>query len=132
DGSVLYVAVSEENAIAVVDPVHLKVLRKFSAGSDPEAFAVHPNGTIYLSNEDAAKASAIDPKTGEIIVEIPVGLEPEGVAVSPDGSKVLVTSESTSMLHVIAVPGHQILANIVVGARPREAIVTSDNRYAYV
>ena len=35
DGSELYIAVSEENAIAVVDPKTLEVLRKFESGSDP-------------------------------------------------------------------------------------------------
>ena len=33
DGSELYVAVSEENAIAVIDPKTLEVLRKFEAGN---------------------------------------------------------------------------------------------------
>ena len=39
----------------------------------------------------------------------------------PDGSKVIVTSESTNMLHVISVPDHQLVANILVGSRPRAA-----------
>jgi len=131
DSSELYVAVSEEDAIAVVDTKTLEVLRKFKAGSDPETFAVHPNGHIYISNEDDAKASVYDPKTGQLIIEIPVGLEPEGVAISPDGSRVIVTSESTNMLHVISVPDHQIVANILVGARPRDATFSGDNTLAY-
>ncbi|MGH8589138.1 MAG: PQQ-dependent catabolism-associated beta-propeller protein, partial [Gammaproteobacteria bacterium] len=104
DGTEVYVALGKENAIAVLDPKTLKVLRKIPSGDDPEAFAVHPNGHIYLSNEDAAKATVLDPKSGKVIAEIPVGLEPEGVAISPDGKQVIVTSESTNMLHVIAVP----------------------------
>jgi len=43
DGSEVYVAISNENKIAVFDPKSLKVLRKFNVGEDPEAFAVHPN-----------------------------------------------------------------------------------------
>lgn len=131
DGRELYIAASEDNAIVVVDPDSLKVLRSFPAGSDPETFAVHPNGHIYISNEDDAKATVFDPATGTIIAEVPVGLEPEGVAISPDGSRVIVTSESTNMLHVIRVPEHDIIANILVGARPRAAVFTRDGALAY-
>ena len=131
DGKELYVAVSEENLIAVVDPSSLEVLRKFQSGSDPETFAVHPNGNIYISNEDDAKATVFNPKDGSQVAEIPVGLEPEGVAISPTGKHVIVTSESTNMLHVIAVPGHNIVANILVGARPRSAVFNKAGDLAY-
>ena len=50
DRKELYVAISDENQIAVLDPESLRVLRKFQSGSDPETFAVHPNGNIYISN----------------------------------------------------------------------------------
>ncbi len=131
DGKELYVAVSEENLIAVVDPSSLEVLRKFQSGSDPETFAVHPNGNIYISNEDDAKATAFNPKDGSQVAEIPVGLEPEGVAISPTGKHVIVTSESTNMLHVIEVPSHNIVANILVGARPRSAVFNKAGDLAY-
>ncbi len=131
DGSAIYVAVSEEDSIAVVDPHSLKVLRKFKSGSDPETFAVHPNGNIYISNEDDAKATVFNPANGEQIAEIPVGLEPEGVAISADGKKVIVTSESTNMLHVIAVPSHTIVANVLVGARPRSAVFIKQGNLAF-
>lgn len=131
DARELYVAASEDNAIVVVDPGTLKVLRTFQAGSDPETFAVHPNGHIYISNEDDAKATVFDPASGAKIAEIPVGLEPEGVAISPDGTRVIITSESTNMLHVIRVPEHDIVANILVGARPRAAVFNRDGSLAY-
>lgn len=131
DGSEIYVAISEENKIIALDPKSLKILREFNAGQDPEAFAVHPSGNIYISNEDSAKATVINPNNGNVIAEIPVGLEPEGVAISPDGKRVIVTSESTNMLHVIAVPEHKVISNILVGARPRAATFTPDGKFAY-
>lgn len=131
DGSEVYVAISEANAIAVFDPDSLAVLRQFDSGDDPETFAVHPNGNIYISNEDDAKASVYNPRTGELVAEIKVGIEPEGVAISPDGSKVIVTSESTNMLHVIGVPEHTIINNILVGARPRAATFNRAGTLAY-
>lgn len=131
DGSELYVAVSKESKIKVVDTATLKILREFDAGFGPEALAVHPNGNIYLSNEDNATASVFDPKTGKLIAQISVGLEPEGVAISQDGKRVIVTSESTNMLHVIRVPEHTIEYNILIGARPRAATFTRDGSIAY-
>ena len=83
DRKAVYVALGDENAIGVLNVATLEIERKISAGSDPEAFAVHPNGTIYLSNEDDGLATALDPSTGEILAEIKVGLEPEGVGISP-------------------------------------------------
>ena len=132
DRSKVYVALGNENAIGVIDTQSLEVLKKIPAGSDPEAFDVHPNGRIYLSNEDDGKATVLNPETGEIEAEIEVGIEPEGVAVTPDGKKVMVTSESTNMVHVISVPEHEIVANILVGARPREVAFSDDGRYGYV
>ena len=131
DGNELYVAVSEESKIKVVDTNSLKILREFDGGSDPEAFAVHPGGNIYISNEDDAMASVINPTSGELITQIRVGLEPEGVAASPDGKRVIVTSESTNMLHVIRVPEHTIEYNILIGARPRAATFNRDSSIAY-
>ena len=131
DSSELYVAISEENKIVVLDPNSLKILRDFEAGSDPETFGVHPNGNIYISNEDDAKASVFDPKTGKQLAEFKVGLEPEGVAISPDGKRVIVTSESTNMLHVIKAPENVIESNILIGSRPRAAVFTKSGDIAY-
>lgn len=131
DGSAVYVAVSGANHIAVIDPQTLEVVRTFPSGDDPEAFAVHQNGNIYISNEEDAKASVIDPRDGKLVAEIEVGIEPEGVAISPDGTRAIVTSESTNMLHIIAIPEHTIAANIVVGARPRAATFSADGKLAY-
>lgn len=116
----------------MVDVASLEFLGKLEAGEDPETFDVHPNGNLYLSNEDDAKATVVDPSTGKIIKEIRVGLEPEGVAASPKGDIVLVTSESTNMVHVIDTAEHKVVANILVAARPRGLAFNSDGSLAYV
>ncbi len=128
----VYVALGDDNAIGVIDASSLEVVRKIPAGSDPEAFAVHPNGTIYLSNEDEGLASVLDPASGKILAEIKVGLEPEGVGVSPDGQQVLVTSESSNMVHVISVAENRLVANVLVGARPREVAFSPDGKFFWV
>ncbi len=132
DGDSLYVALGPETAIAVVDPRTLAVRRKFQAEGDPEAFAVHPDGRIFLSHEDAAQCLVIDPASGEVRNRIPVGLEPEGVTVTHDGRLVLVTSESSSQLHLIDAEEERMVAELDLPPRPREAAVSADSRYAYV
>lgn len=131
DGSKLYVAVSNEDTIKVIDPESFEILREFGIDPDSEVFAVHPGGNIYMPNEDRAMISVIDPDTGRKLAEIEVGLEPEGVAISPDGRYVIITSESSSMLHVIQVPEHIVVKEIPVGARPRAATFTNDGRFVY-
>ena len=131
DGSAVYVAISGANHIAVINPQSLEVTGRFPSGDDPEAFAVHKNGNIYISNENDAKASVYDPHTGKLVAEIEVGIEPEGVAVSPDGTRAIVTSESTNMLHIIAIPEHTVVNSILVGARPRSVTFSANGKLAY-
>ena len=102
DNSEIYIAVSGENKIKVIEPDNFKVTRSFYSGDDPESFAVHPSGLIFISNEEIAQASVIDPASGQIIAKIEVGIEPEGVSISPDGSTIVVTSESSNMAHFIS------------------------------
>jgi|TARA_B110000305_G_scaffold219193_1_gene259964 PQQ-dependent catabolism-associated beta-propeller protein len=132
DGNEVYVAISADNAIAVLDPVKMEVIRTFASGDDPEAFAIHSNGNLYISNEEDAMASVYDPKTGALLATIDVGIEPEGVAVAPDGTRVAVTSESTNLVHIIGVPEHTIQNNVLVGARPRSVVFSNDSQIIYV
>jgi len=53
--------------------------------------------------------------------DVEVGVEPEGIAVSPDGKLLINTSETTSMAHFIDAASHAIVANVLVGSRPRFA-----------
>ena len=54
------------------------------------------------------------------------------MGVSPDGQQVLVTSESSNMVHVISVADKSLVANILVGARPREVAFSPDGKYFWV
>ena len=77
-------------------------------------------------------ATVMDTKTGEVLGEIAVGVEPEGVGVSPDSKFTVVTSESTSMAHVIDNAALKLIANVLVDTRPREAKFTPDGKQVWV
>ena len=61
-----------------------------------------------------------------------MGVEPEGMAVSPDNKYTAATSESTSMAHIIDNESHQLIANVLVDSRPREAKWTKDGKELWV
>jgi PQQ-dependent catabolism-associated beta-propeller protein len=154
DGSRLFVAVSglpkcppsvpdeecaklerdlKADGVAIVDTATHKVVQVLHAGSDPEQFALSPDGKrLFVANEDAATMSVVDVHTGAVVGSVPVGREPEGVAVTPDGRWVLVTNESDNSVSVIDTGTLKIVKAVQVGKRPRDIAFTPDGRAAYV
>ncbi|PYP81743.1 MAG: hypothetical protein DMD35_00420 [Gemmatimonadetes bacterium] len=140
DGRHAYVALSDDrpqtpgpnDAIAEVDLATHRVLRRLSAGTDPEQFAITPDGRrMVAANEDAGNASIIDPASGKVLVSLVVGTEPEGVTVSPDGRWVYVTAETSNTISVIDMRTEKVVATFVVDARPRSVAFSPDGRLAW-
>src|SRR5215216_2102790 len=91
-----------------------KIVRKLPAGSDPEQFAITPNGRwLYASNEDAGTASVIDAQSHAVVSTLVVGIEPEGVAVSPDGKWVYITAETSNTVSVIDTRTKKVVRNFL-------------------
>ncbi|RKI52474.1 hypothetical protein D7X55_32345 [Corallococcus sp. AB049A] len=152
DGQRLYVAVSGSmrappgtdedtlpppdrtaDGIALVDTKTHQVLRVLESGDDPESFDVSPDGQrLYVSNEDAAKASVVDVATGKVTHAVPVGGEPEGVTLRPDGRFAWVTSEEDHHVYVIDTGTQAVVARIPAGGRPRAVAFTPDGAWAFV
>src|SRR5688572_28312398 len=133
DGTRAYVALSDDrpqtpgpnDAIAEVDLTTHRVLRRLSAGTDPEQFAITPNGRrMVAANEDAGNASIIDVASGKVIATLVVGTEPEGVTVSPDGRWVYFTAETSNTISVIDMRTEKVVATFLVDARPRDSAFT--------
>jgi YVTN family beta-propeller protein len=121
------------DGIGVFDVETSKLVRVIPGGSDPEEFDLSKDGNlIYVSNEDAAKASIIDIAAGKIVQEFPVGEEPEGVTTSPDGKFVYVTSEDTGAIFVIDTVAAKVVKNFKVGLRPRDVAFLPNGSKAYV
>jgi PQQ-dependent catabolism-associated beta-propeller protein len=154
DGSRLFVAVSglpkcppsvpdeecaklerdlKADGIAVVDTVTQKVVQVLHAGSDPEQFALSPDGSkLFVANEDSATLSVVDVASGRVVGRVTVGQEPEGVGITPDGRWVLVTNESDNSVSIIDSGTLKIVKAVQVGKRPRDVAFTPDGRAAYV
>jgi PQQ-dependent catabolism-associated beta-propeller protein len=141
DGQTLYVATSDTrlrtqgsgDAIVAIDIASRRVRARFDAGSDPEQFAISPDGRwLFSANEDAGTASITDVGRRTIVATLAVGIEPEGVAISPDGLWVYVTAETSNTVSVIDTRRKAVAANFMVDARPRAAAFSPDGALAYV
>ena len=121
------------DGIAVLDLTRGKLDRKISCGSDPEEFAVSPDGKrIYVSNEDVATASIVNIESGKVEDIVKVGEEPEGVAFTPNGKFVYVTCEEKGEVYIIGTADNKTAATLKLGGRPRTAAFLPDSSIAFV
>ena len=121
------------DGIGVVDVAQRKFVHKISAGSDPEQFALSPDGKrLYISNEDVGTATILDAATGKIVSFVVVGQEPEGVAIAPDGKSFYVTCETAGKVFVFDTASGQQEAMLQVEPRPRSAAFLKDGTKAFI
>lgn len=121
------------DGVAVIDTATNKVIKVLQAGSDPEQFALSPDGKrLFVANEDSAQTSVVDVESGTIVARIQVGREPEGVGMSPSGQWVLVSNESDNSVSVIDARTLKVVSSVPVGKRPRDMAFTADGKAAYV
>jgi len=121
------------DGIGIVDLATKKFLRKIPAGSDPEQFAVSPDGKhLYIANEDAGAISVLNTADGKVEHQIPVAEEPEGVAFTPNGKSVYATCETAGDIFVINTAQYKTTAHFVVGGRPRNVVFSPDGSRAYI
>src|SRR5438309_3047858 len=61
DARLLYVAASNANRIEAWDTRSRRLVHTFNSGTDPERFAMSPNGAMaYIANEDHSAVSFLD------------------------------------------------------------------------
>jgi PQQ-dependent catabolism-associated beta-propeller protein len=141
DGRQLFVALSDPqknvqtsgDGIVSIELASGRTNGMFPAGSDPERFAITPDGKrLYAANEDGSWASATDIATRKIVATLIVGIEPEGVAVTPDGRWAYVTAETSNSVSVIDTRANKVVANFLVDVRPRAVAFSPDGKHAYV
>jgi YVTN family beta-propeller protein len=107
------------DGIGVIDIAQQKLLRVIPGGSDPEQFAIAPDGkTLIASNEDMASASIVNLATGAVEATVAVKEEPEGVGLAPDG-RVFVTCERKGEICVIDPATGRVISEFRVPGRPR-------------
>ena len=152
DGAKLYVAVSgspiagpgvdedslppadhRADGIAIVDVASGKVDRVLQAGTDPETFAISPDGrTLYVSNEDKGAISAVTIDGSRATLSTPVGEEPEGAAVTPDGARLFVACEASDHVAMLDARTLRLIRTIPIAGRPRGALMSADGATVFI
>ena len=127
--------VSDKSAdgIGVINVSSRQLTSKIKVGSDPEEFALSPDGRkIYVSNEDVKTASIVDIASAKVEHIILVGQEPEGVAVTPDGNRIYVTCETGGDILVFDAHSYKTLAHFNVPPRPRSVDFLSNAPVGFI
>jgi YVTN family beta-propeller protein len=108
------------DGIGVVDVAQRKLIRRITAGADPEEFSFSKDGTaLYVPNEDVKAASVVNIASGKVAQIIAVGQEPEGVGTTPDGRYLYLTCEAGGDVMVVDTVSAKTIAHFMVKVRPR-------------
>lgn len=122
DGT-LYVACGSSDAIGVVDVDAGEMVSTIDGVPQPEAFAIDRSGVIYVTNENDDLLSRIRNGGGGLHARTArTATEPEGVTLESDESRVWVTTEAASLIHVFEADTLDLVADILVSARPRRVV----------
>jgi YVTN family beta-propeller protein len=142
----MYVTLSRNNTVAVIDLLTRKVVRQIPVGVAPFTIVLNDHygyvsnwgGRAAIPGEMTADSSGSDvvvdpangvPITGTVSVidlasgqqvrQIAVGLHPSSMALSPDRSKLFVTNSNSDSVSVIDTGQNRVLKTISVKAAPR-------------
>lgn len=131
-GPKAYVALSDDNEIAVVDIRTHQILGYIAGLLGPHDLVASPDGhTIYAGSEGLPTVSVIDTRTDGVVATIRVGFDQRGLALSPDGRELLVSLATRDEVVSIDTSTNHINGDITV-PRPGRSVISPDGRRAYV
>lgn len=132
-GTLAFVTLSAENAVAVVDLAGEQVVAKIATGVYPHGLRLSPDGRLaYVANVEGDSISVIDVSLLTQAAEIPVGDAPVQVGFTPDGTRAFVSLRDENAVAVIDTATQQVVSRIAVGNAPIQVHATPDGRFVYV
>lgn len=121
DGRILYVTLSDEAAIAVIDTTTRQLVRTISTGtaSRPTRLALQPDGrAVWVGLDGAAQVLALDTETHATAKTIPVGQGPHALVFSDDSRYLAVTNSVSNNVSVIDLRTFMVVDTLPVGKTP--------------
>jgi len=121
NGRTLYVTLSDEGRIAVIDTATHRMIHTISTGvsSRPTRLALQPDGrAVWVGLDGLAQVAAIDPETHAIAKTISVGAGTHAFAFSSDSSYLVVTNSESNTVSVIDLRTTAVVATLPVGKTP--------------
>ncbi len=131
-----YVALSGDDAVAVLDLSGASPTVTVPVGDQPDGVAITPDGKYaYVSDEGDDAVSVISTADRAVVatVLLPVGSEPHGVAITPDGSEAWVADSGKDKVTVIDTATKAVSGPpISVGDQPDGVAISPDGGKAWV
>jgi YVTN family beta-propeller protein len=131
-GPKVYVGLFKDDAVAVIDTTHNRVIATIPVPKGPHGLVVTPDGRkVYVSSDGASTVSVIDTASDKVVGSIEVGANPHGLAMSADGKRVLVSGFGTSRSLVIDTATDRVVGEVTV-PQVHNGTLSSDGSRAYV
>ena len=120
DGREVWVAVREENSVAVISTADDKIVAKFPSGAKgPVRLAFTPDGSqVWISNMADSDVTVFDARSRKLIGSVEVSPVCQGLVFSPDGRRLYVADSSSNQVTVIDVATRKILTTLPGGDEP--------------
>jgi len=106
----LFVGLAGSDALAVVDPVSLKVVGQVKLEGNPELMAADGKGMLYVAVEERSQVTAIDALTLKVKAVWPLGpgKEPTGLAMDSATGHLFAGCANRLLVELDAKDGHRI------------------------
>ena len=121
DGSVFYVADSDQGSVWVIDASATAVIREIKTGHGAHGLYLDREAKrLFVTNRHAGTVSVLDAVTGEITAtwNLPAGSSPDMGNVTADGSQLWLSGRYDDEVYVISTSDGALLATIPVGDEP--------------
>ncbi len=120
-----YVSNLQDRSVTVIDLVHGKKERDFTAAEEPEGIALTPDGKeLWVANRVSNNVFVLDPDSGERLASVDVGRMPIRLAISPDGKWAVTSDLVDGAVSVIDVAAREKVRSIAVAGNDSSRQVT--------
>ncbi|NMH99535.1 YncE family protein [Pseudonocardia sp. K10HN5] len=121
DGSVFYIADSQQNGVWVLDGAATRVLREIPTGLGAHGLYLSRDATrLFVTNRREGSVSVLDAYTGAVITKwrIPGGGSPDMGNVTADGRQLWLSGRYDRVVYVLSTTDGHLITKIPVGNGP--------------
>jgi DNA-binding beta-propeller fold protein YncE len=121
DGSVFYIADSDQNGVWVLDGAATKVLREIPTGMGAHGLYLdRPAKRLFVTNRHEGSVSVLDAYTGKPLTkwQIPGRASPDMGGLSADGTQLWLSGRYSAAVYVLSTDDGHLIKQIPVGKGP--------------
>ncbi len=121
DGSVFYIADSDQNGLWVLDGAATRVVREIPTGAGAHGLYLSRDATrLFVTNRHEGSVSVLDAYTGEPLTkwQLPGGGSPDMGNVTADGSQLWLSGRYDRTVYVLSTDDGHLIQKIAVGNGP--------------